>query len=244
MDVPVAVVVLGAVAVMLALSLVVALPKGRLGCLMDLARVIALVAGSVAPAGVVWWLGDRTVGWLFWVLAVVSLVFGACAMGLAAFGWQTFFPGWIPVKQPKGRRGRGGSKGTRAAKGAAAGVAATAVPDLEEQVDLSVFDPSAFMSSPSVGSHSNSDPLGDCLFALLVGIFGGIFWLGLQLAQGITKAVLPGLPAAETAEGMREVGARRVTRALLCFVYAVGIVAVVTGVLYFASGPAEARVRG
>jgi hypothetical protein len=52
------------------------------------------------------------------------------------------------------------------------------------------------------------------------------------------------MPAVETAEAMREVGARRVTRALLCFVYAVGIVAVATLVLYLASGGVEEAVRG
>jgi hypothetical protein len=226
---------------MLVLSLVMALPKGQMGCLMDIVRVLALVAGSVAPVGVVWVMGDKSAAWWFWALAVVSVVLGACAMGLAAFGWQTFFPGWIRVKQPK-KRGRRKAGGKAPATVTAAGVAATAVPDLEQQVDLSIFDPSAYMFTPTMGSHPNQDPLGDCLFALLVGIVGGIFWVGLQLAQGIAKVLLPGMPAVETAEAMREVGSRRVARALLCFVYAVGIVVGVTAVLYFASGRAETAV--
>lgn len=237
-----------AVVVLLLLSLVVALPNRNKGCLLDLAHILALVAGSVAPALVVYFLSaDKPVAWWFWVLLVLSVPFSACAVGLAAFGWQTFFPGWVVVRQRgKGRRkaaAKGDSSASRARGAKAAGaavVAGGAEPDLEQQVDLSLFDPSAYMYTPQpLSNTANYDALGDCLFALLIGIVGGLFWIGLQLAQGITKVLLPGMPAAVTMENAQEMGARRATRALLCFVYAVVIAAGTTIALYFAGGGAS-----
>lgn len=224
--------VLVALAALVLLSLAMATPNRNDGCLLNIGHILALVAGSVAPFAIAWLPADKSgVPWWFWLLAVSSAVLGSCAMGLATFGWQMFFPGWVVARAKKRGRGRGTGTARKATKKASA---PEPEPDLEKQVDLSVFDPSAFISNPTAGmSNANADPFGDCLFALLAGIVGGIFWLGLQLAQWIGKALLPKLPVSTVAEGTPPVAssARRITRGVLCFVFAFAIVALTTLVL-------------
>ncbi len=209
-----------ALVLLLVLSLALATPNRKQGCLIDIGHILALIVGSLTPALIAWLLAPKSsTPWWFWLLALLSLLLGACAMGLAAFGWQTFFPGWIVVRERK-KRGRKSATRTQA------------TPDLEKQVDLSLFDPSAYMVAPqSLASSANSDPFGDCLFALFVGILGGLFWLGLQLAQGITRALLP-VPAPVSTETGQGPSVVRIVRALLCFLYAFAIVALTTIALY------------
>ncbi|MBZ0287123.1 MAG: hypothetical protein K8I30_05870 [Anaerolineae bacterium] len=63
---------------------------------------------------------------------------------------------------------------------------------VEDQADLTAFNPNVFLNTgSSLSSSSSDDSLAGCLFAIVMAIVGGLFWLGLQLAAGIAGALLP-----------------------------------------------------
>lgn len=169
-------------------SVILLLPKYKgcaSGCLSELARLAALLIGSLS-ALIVLFNGGQSLSELFawegivsllrYVAMPVTLVLGTCALTLVAHGWQTL-------------AGRGNA--------------------VEDQADLTAFDASTFLNTNTYNSSGDDELLG-CLFAILLAIVGGLFWLGLQLAAGIAKS----LPSANTS---------REGRVLLSVLYGVGL---------------------
>jgi hypothetical protein len=94
--------------------------------------------------------------------------------------------------------------------------------DLEKQVDLSIFNPTAYLNTGQ--SHtSGSDDLGSCLFAILLGLVGGLFWLGIQLGQAIAKRGLP----SSTRKNPNRPG-----RVALSFIYILTVFACLLGLFF------------
>lgn len=157
-------------------SLILTIPKYEgcaSGCLTEVARLAALVVGSLSALIVLANSGQsfgELFGWegigslLRYAAVLVTLVVGTCALTLAAHGWQVL-------------AGRGNA--------------------VEDQADLTAFDPSSYMMTGSHSNTSGDDELLGCLFAILLAIVGGLFWLGLQLAAQIAK-LLPSASANPT----------------------------------------------
>lgn len=158
-------------------SVILLLPKYKgcaSGCLSELARLAALVVGSLSALIVLFNTGE-TVGELFawegvgsllrYVAMPITLVLGTGALGLVAHGWQTLV-------------GRGNA--------------------VEDQADLTAFDTTTFLNTNTYNSSGDDELLG-CLFAIIAAIIGGLFWLGLQLAAVIAKL----LPSANTSRDGR-----------------------------------------
>lgn len=175
-------------------SLILTLPKYEgcaSGCLTELARLAALVVGSLS-ALIALANSGQSVGELFawegigslvrYIAPLVTLILGTCALTLVAHGWQVL-------------AGRGNA--------------------VEEQADLSAFDPSTFMLTNNYNSSGDDELLG-CLFAILFAILGGLFWVGLQLAAWIAKM----LPSANP---------NRTGRVMMSVVYGVMLFAVIVG---------------
>lgn len=189
-------------------GLLLALPRGR-GCLAQVLRLAALAGAAAAPIVLAWpALGERRgLAWL--AAAAVLLITTLVAVVLSAGAATLLATGW---------------------RGLLSGRAA-----VEGEVDLSLFDPSAYTGLPARGSTSiDEDPIGNCLFSALLGAAGGTLWLGLQLSRAIATRWLP-RPRA---------GWRRAARAALSLAYGAPLSVAALWLLLSLDGPMLNPARG
>lgn len=197
-----------AVALPVVAGLLLALPRGR-GCLAQVLRLVALAGAVAAPIVLAWpALGERR--GLAWLAAVAVLLVAALVAVVLSAGAATLLAtGW---------------------QGLLRGHAA-----IEREVDLSLFDPSAYTGLPSRGgTHPDDDPFGNCLFAVVLGMLGGTLWLGLQVSRAIATRWLP----------RPRTGWRRAARAALSLAYGAPLSVVALWLLLSLDGPALNPARG
>jgi hypothetical protein len=165
-----------AVATFLICSVLLTLPKakGCSGCLFDLLRFVALVAGALAALIILFgsgqelsvlFEGDSTGITVLRIASIfLTIVFGACALALVAHAWQMLM----------GRQHR-----------------------IDDDADLSEFDPTDFLFTGS-SSSLDADDFGGCLFAIAATILVALFWIGIKLSGLIARLLMPSAKTART----------------------------------------------
>lgn len=152
-------------------SLILTLPKYKgcaSGCLSELARLAALAVGSLSALIILFSSGESLRDLFAWQgigsLLRYAAVLVTLIIGTAALALTAH--AWQTLA---GRRNA-----------------------IEEQADLTAFDPNAYLNTgSSITGSSSDDSLAGCLFAIVMAVVGGLFWLGLQLAAGIAGYLLP-----------------------------------------------------
>jgi hypothetical protein len=192
-----------------------ALPKS-VGCLAYIVRLLAFIVGAVAPIVIFWGTPSNA---LLYAALLPAVILGASAVTLNGAGWDALL----------GRRREAPEKSVK--KGRHKKQAEELPENVEDRVDLSLFDPFEMLRVSTSSTYgSSNDPFGDCLGTIILGIVGGLFWVGVQISRVIARY---GLPDVETP-------LKRLGRIVLSWLYSgaiyAGVVFIMTAV--FGRNPA------